>query len=918
MSKPSPAQVLLEWLERDLTAVVSELPAAFQVEDLLDQIVEVIESGRHPVLSGEPGVGKTAAVYELVRRAAAGAGPPSLAGRRVIQISFRHRLSGLRGPRQIAPETQKLVEALLAEGDRVVPFFRDLHLAHLYDLEPQLSTLATRFPGAILAEGERTTLAAMLESSPEIGERYLLVTMEEPDLDRTERLLAEWSAEQARLHGRRFETDALTEALHLTHRFLPRTRLPRKVLDLLGQVAALAGGGPVTADHVLDRFCRSHKVPRVLVDPALPLDLSEVDRRLTSEVLGQAEAVAAVVRMIGMMKAGLSDVRRPFGVFLFVGPTGVGKTHLAQILAEFLFGGRERMIRINLADFQKEGAAELLFGTPDGFSVVQRRGVLTLRVLGQPFAVLLLDEFEKAHPTVHDRFLQLVDEGCFINGAGETVSCRSMILIATSNAGADVYRGHLLGFRDGADLAALDAEAHRRLLERFRFEFLNRFDQVVRFRPLSREDIRTIALRELTALKERPGLRRRGLGLEVDDAVLDWLAINGYDPHYGARVLRRTIEREVAVPLAEAVVRGRFPPGTQVELTVRRNRVVARAASPAAASSSVAVAPAVRAGARPRSPAGLAKQADTLLASAAGRLAALEARKEERSALLARLNESGIWEASAEGRALIARYGELDVTIRAEERLAVPLRHLARVRAEGGTDAAALGAALGSAARALGDWDDRLAEDGAGGVWLVIRPVDALRPAGEWLADLATLELAWCRRLLLMASIAGYHADDGQLGLVALDVEGPGAGTYLTMERGLHRLHRARGPGVRARVDLVPKGPAPASDAPSVAAVRRRKGLLGLDVGHRGILRVESRGLTIELAGPDAAVLAHLLADLARAWSADEVEPAEPARVYGEDGQGARDPRTGAVVARMKQVLRGQLDPLLEAWRRRA
>src|SRR5262249_50787537 len=196
-----------------------------------------------------------------------------------------------------------------------------------------------------------------------------------------------------------------------------------------------------------------------------------------------------------------------------------------------------------MADFQNETDAYTLFGNPDSYQPRSRRGLLTVRVTGYPFGVLLLDEFEKAHAKVHDRFLQLIDEGAFINSAGETISCRSMIIIATSTAGSEISRGGGWGFPRPADLNALDQELDRILTKHFRIEFLNRFDQIVHFHPLSRDEIRSIALREIEALRDRAGVRTRGIELVADEGMLDWLTAHGYDPHFGARFLKRTIER---------------------------------------------------------------------------------------------------------------------------------------------------------------------------------------------------------------------------------------------------------------------------------------------------------------------------------------------------------------------------------------
>jgi ATP-dependent Clp protease ATP-binding subunit ClpA len=546
--------------------------------------VDVLAAGRRPVLSGESGVGKSAIVHELVRQTEAGKGPPLFAGRCVIQISLRGRAASLTKPEeQIRPAMQQLVDALVASSATVVPFFRDRHVAYELDLEPQLEVLAIRMRAPILGEADALFFDKMLEATPGLDRHYVSLAVPEPGLEKMEAILARWAAEQA-AQGRVFLPAALHEATQLTHRFLARSRMPRKVIDFLSTVGRVSGKGPVGAIDVLERFHQAFKVPRFLVDPAVPFDIDATERSFRSRVLGQGEAVRTVVRMISLIKSGLSDTRRPFGAFLFVGPTGVGKTHVGQLLAEYLFGSRDRMIRLNMTDYANPGDAYALFGNPDGYNARQRRGLLTQRLAGHPFGVLLLDEFEKAHEKVHDRFLQLFDEGAFINGEGETISCLSLIVIATSNAGAEVYRARPLGFAGTPDVDAMDRDLDRTLFRHFRFELLNRFDEVVRFRPLSRGDIRTIALREIEALRERSGLKARGLGIEVDEEILDWLTAHGYDPHFGARFLRRTIERNLTMALAEAIVREPTAANASIVLRVRAGRMTWSARRPTWAS----------------------------------------------------------------------------------------------------------------------------------------------------------------------------------------------------------------------------------------------------------------------------------------------------------------------------------------------
>ncbi len=589
--KHSAAKIVEQWTEMDLTAMAREgrLPRAYAAEEQIAQVEDLLAAGRFPLLTGETGVGKTALVHELAHRAVAGGGPAVLEGRRILQISIRRRLGALKTPHELRPEMEKLVRALKKLGPKVVPFFRDFHVGWIHDLEPMLLAIATQATGVILAEGEEEPIEGMLECWRELQHYFAVLRIDEPDLNRMGTILQRWNDCQADERGRRFDPQALDEALHLAHRFLVRDCHPRRTLTLLDQLNPSQPGQDIDAPQVIERFCRRHRVPRKLIDPKINLDLADIRARFGDQILGQPEAVDTMVDMIALMKTRLTGERRPFGVFLFVGPTGVGKTHVAQLLAEFIFKKRDRLVRFNMADFQTAQAALSLFGDPDDHRPRQMQGLLALRILSQPCGVLLLDEFEKANPLVHDRFLQLMDEGCFINGRGQTVSCRSMTVIATSNAGSEVHAGNTLGFNDAADLKRTDPqrvdkariarEVDRRLAQKFRIEFLNRFDRIVHFHCLGRQDTRTIARRELQRLERRSGLRQREYKLEIDDSVLDWLALNGHDTRYGARFLRRTVERHVTTALATALVSTNPPAGSRLMLYVRDNRIHAKVAT---------------------------------------------------------------------------------------------------------------------------------------------------------------------------------------------------------------------------------------------------------------------------------------------------------------------------------------------------
>ncbi|MFQ5502149.1 MAG: AAA family ATPase [Phycisphaerae bacterium] len=570
--------ILEPWLELDLTAAAKAgtLEPAYEIDDLVERVGCLLEIGRNPVLLGDSGVGKTAVVHELVRRGLSGEGPARLRRTRVLQISLQRRASSLKDTYLICEEMQKLVEALRRTTRRLALFIRDLSLAYEYDLEPQLAALAYAFRGPLIGEGTEADVTTLLESDPCLRQHFMTVRIDEPSFDKSRVILRSWAQGRRETTGQIFSTSAVEQALLLSHRFLTRGRLPRKAIEILDQSATLASDEPsVTEKEVFERFCMINRTPRVLVDPAIPLDIDRLRQQFTDRVVGQDDAIDIVTRMISVIKAGLSDDRRPLGVFLWTGPSGVGKTYVAQLLAEHLFGHRDRMVRLNMADYQQATDAGTLFGQPGSRYIRQQSGVLTRRLMSMPFGILLLDEFEKAHTCVHDRFLQMFDEGSFINGEHEIVSCRSWILVATSNAGWEPMPGSSLGFTAG-DVMTRRTRADIAMERYFRPVLLNRFDRIVHFLPLEMDHYRMIVDREIERLGDRIGIEQRRLNLHTHEGVVDWILSRGDNRDQGVRFLRRMIESHVTSALADLIVRMNPPPGSSMTLEVENDRIVAR------------------------------------------------------------------------------------------------------------------------------------------------------------------------------------------------------------------------------------------------------------------------------------------------------------------------------------------------------
>ena len=526
--------------------------------------------GKRPrsiLLVGRPGVGKSTVLRSLA------------ASLQVDDwIVFVASASDVLANQTYMGELEGRVQKLLAtlSGQRrvlwIVPEFHGLLWAgrHRYSPTSLLDLVQPSIEkGDIVVAGETDPEAyrRLLLARPRL--RGLLETFQvEPCSEPQALALARewWRKRQADPSRDALGEPLLKEALQLARQYLGDQAAPGNLLQLLeltldgraGSAPADSLAPPITGQDLLLTVSRLTGLPCSILDDNQPMDLAGLRREFEGRVLGQSEAVDCLVQRVAMVKAGLTDPTRPYGVFFFTGPTGTGKTELAKALAGFLFGSEDRMLRLDMSEFQTEDSLGRILGDSTGAAPVGAQSALVDQVRNQPFSVLLLDEFEKAHPRVWDLFLQLFDDGRLTDRSGNLADFRHTIVIMTSNLGGNLARSDGVGFGRSAP-----PDARRSLEGSFRKEFLNRIDQVVLFQPLRRSVMREILLKELDLVLGRRGLRNRTWAVEWEESAIDFLLNQGFTPDLGARPLKRAIEQYLLAPLALTMVDHQLPKGDQ-------------------------------------------------------------------------------------------------------------------------------------------------------------------------------------------------------------------------------------------------------------------------------------------------------------------------------------------------------------------
>ena len=506
------------------------------------------------LLVGEGGVGKTAVLVAAIRRLELDA-PSSMAPARArFWLTSGARLIG---GMQYLGQWQERCEAIIEELDDVAGVLcidSLLGLVRAGGRDPSSGVAA--FFAPYLARGELRMVAeatpeeldACQRLTPGFMSLFQIVRIESFDAHAAQLVLHEVAKMEQRNARVECAAGVAATVRHLFRRFMPYHPFPGRSVGFVRELFAkiVKQGAPeVTVDHVIGEFVRRTGLPEILLRDELPLEPDAVRHRFEGRICGQPAACDAVTRLVTRFKAGLNDPRRPLGVMLFCGPTGVGKTALARTLADYLFGGgggAARLVRLDMSEFAGPGAARRLVLQPDG-----EPSELIRRIRAQPFCVVLLDEIEKAAADVFDMLLGMFDEGRLTDDYGRVATFRSAVIVMTSNLGAGARRP--VGWQPDT-APSYESEAYAF----FRPEFFNRFDEVVTFNALDTDAMVDITRLELKAVARREGLLRRGLRLEWSDALVRSLAERGLDARYGARFLQRTISQEVVFPLSRWLI----------------------------------------------------------------------------------------------------------------------------------------------------------------------------------------------------------------------------------------------------------------------------------------------------------------------------------------------------------------------------
>lgn len=625
MKPPSTAGELSDFT-RDLSAMAEQglLDPVVGRDNEITRMIQVLsrKTKNNPVLVGDAGVGKTALAYGLAQRIATGETPLELQHMRVLELDMMSVVAGTRFRGDFEERMNQIIEDIETDG-KIILFIDELHtimgtgsgvdatLDAANILKPALSRGTLHMVGATTqAEYQKH-----LEKDAALSRRFAKIVIEEPTEADTVTILKGLRPSYESFHKVSISDDTIETAVRVAHRYLTSKKLPDSAIDLLDEASAtvqimskrqteemltpldlaLISGDfdqvvrqvkasktikapeaiVVTEEHVLNTLSRLSGIPVEKMTQKDSQKYLNLEKELHKRVIGQDEAVSAISRAIRRNQSGIRTGKRPIGSFMFLGPTGVGKTELAKALAELLFDDESALIRFDMSEYMEKFAASRLNGAPPGYVGYDEGGELTEKVRNKPYSVLLFDEVEKAHPDIFNLLLQVLDDGVLTDSRGRKVDFSNTIIIMTSNLGATALRDDkTVGFGTKAlahDYEAMQKRIFEELKKAYRPEFLNRIDEKVVFHSLSEanmQDIVKVMVKPLVA-----SLAEKGISLKFQASALKRLAEMGYDVEMGARPLRRRLQTEVEDHLAELLLSGHLQAGHTLKIGVQKGKL---------------------------------------------------------------------------------------------------------------------------------------------------------------------------------------------------------------------------------------------------------------------------------------------------------------------------------------------------------